>query len=262
MNWHAVVLAADRERANPVAAAAGAPCKSLVPLAGAPLLARVLAALEGCPLIEAIVLVGPAETIWRRHALNSIKPLRWLPPAASPSLSAWRGMETVPPRQPVLLTTSDLAFPDSAVFTEFCRRAQDSGVDLAVGLVPHRLVVRRFPGVRRTALRFADGPFCTCNLFAFLTPKGREFVHFWRRLEQQRKRPWRLIRELGAVTLVRYLLGRLTTAEVARQVEKKLGIRVRFVILEHPEAAVDIDTPEDLALARSWLEAGSAPGAR
>ena len=262
MNWHAVVLAADRERDNPVAQAAGAPCKSLVPLAGQPLLGRVLAALEACPRIETVVIVGPAEAIWRRHPLECRKPLRWRPPAASPSLSAWRGMETLPPQDPVLLTTSDLAFPNPGVFGEFCRRAQASGADLAVGLVPHRLVSERFPDVRRTALRFADGPFCTCNLFAFLTPKGREFVRFWRHLEQQRKRPWRLIRALGLVTLLRYLLGRLTTAEVAERVFRKLGIRVRFVILERPEAAVDIDTPEDLALARRWLETGSAPGAQ
>ncbi len=263
MNFAAIVLAADRRPPDPVARAAGAPCKSLTPLAGKPLLSRVIAALDQSRLVERIVVCGPEEAAWRNLTLpRSGKPVRWIPPAPSPSLSAWNGLEQVPKEMPALLTTADIAFPKATTFDDFCRQARNGDTDVAVGLVPLAPVNERFPDVRRTALKFADGPFCTCNLFAFLTPRGRELVTFWRRLEQERKRPWRMIRQLGIVPLVRYWRGRLTTAEVAGRVEERLGIRVRFVILNEPEAAIDIDTPEDLALARRYLEAArrSPPG--
>ncbi len=255
MSFAAIVLAADRRPPDPVARAAGAPCKSLAPLAGKPLLLRVIAALDQSRIIDRIVVCGPQEAIWRNLTLpRSEKTVHWIPPSPSPSLSAWNGLEQVSPEMPALLTTADVAFPHAEIFDNFCQHALDSDADVAVGLVPLALVNARFPDVRRTALNFADGPFCTCNLFAFLTPRGRELVAFWRRLEQERKRPWRMIRHLGIAPLLCYWLGRLTTTEVADRVEKRLGIRVRFVILREPEAAIDIDTPEDLALARRYLE--------
>ncbi|HEB77148.1 MAG TPA: MobA-like NTP transferase domain containing protein [Methylothermaceae bacterium] len=255
MSFAAIVLAADRSPPDPVAQISGAPCKSLTPLAGKPLLFRVTEALNQCRSVERIVVCGPQETLWRRLTLpHHDKPLVWVPPAPSPSLSAWRGLEQIPGDMPALLTTADIAFPKAETFDDFCRQAAGGGADVAVGVVPLQLVTERFPEVRRTALKFSDGPFCTCNLFAFLTPKGRELVRFWRRLEQERKRPWRMIRQLGIGLLLRYWFGRLNTAQVADRVERLLGVRVRFVILTDPEAAVDIDTPEDLALAQRWLK--------
>ncbi len=256
MKFSTIVLAADREGENPVAKAANAPCKVMVPVAGKPMLQRILAALDECPVIEEIVLGGPAEEIWRGISFTKSldKPCEWITPDTSPSRSAWRCIERIETQRPVLLTTADIAFPSSQVFTEFCRRAIDREADVAVGLVPYRDVVERFPGVRRTPLKFADGPFCTCNLFAFLTPKGRELILAWRKLEQDRKRPWRLIRVLGLLPLLRYLARRLTTDEIARHVKRKLQIKVAFIRLPFPEAAIDVDTVEDLNFVRKLLD--------
>ncbi|GAB6068706.1 hypothetical protein JCM13664_20270 [Methylothermus subterraneus] len=257
-----LLLAADRPGPNPVAKAAGVPAKSLVPLAGQALLARVLEALARCPAIERCLLVGPSSAILADHPIaSSLKApwIDWIPPESSPSLSALAGLSRVPEDRPVLLTCADLAFPSSQVFEDFCRKSSSCGGDVAVGLIPYAQVVARFPGIRRTLLRFSDGPFCTCNLFAFLTPEGRRIVAFWRALEQERKRPWRLIRALGSLALIRYLLGRLSTLEVSQQVEKKLGLRVNFIVLPYPEAAIDVDTEDDLRRVLKLLEP-SPPG--
>lgn len=252
-----ILLAADRESQNPVAKAAGVPCKSLAVLAGEPMLARVLKALEECPSIARCLVVGPARKTLEGHPVASLLEslrLEWVPPEPSPSLSTLAGLKRISEDRPVLLTTADLAFPASRTFEDFCHQATALGGDVAVGLIPYPEVAARFPRVRRTLLKFADGPFCTCNLFAFLTPKGRRLVCFWRRLEQERKHPRRLIRVLGTSTLLRYLLGCLSTQELARRVEKKLGIKVSFVVLPYPEAAIDVDTEDDLQLVRRLLE--------
>jgi len=252
MKFATILLAADREGNNPVAKAAGTPCKVLAPIHGKSLLERVLTALEACPTIGRIILCGPSEPIMQTIELPTAghKPCEWIAPAQSPSLSAWKCTQHIDSDTPVLLTSADTAFPNPAVFSHFCHEVMAGKADVAVGLVPHGKVMQRFPGIRRTPLNFADGPFCTCNLFAFPTPEGRKIIRFWRRLEQQRKRPWKLIRELGVWPLMRYLTGTLTTAEVSRQVERKLGIKVAFVILPFAEAAVDVDTAEDLNFVR------------
>lgn len=252
-----LLLAADREGRNPVAQAAGVPAKSLILLEGKPMLVRVLETLKRCPSIERCLLLGPTWEILADHPIASLLKaprLEWIPPQSSPSLSALAGLSRIPGNRPVLLTTADIAFPAVQIFEDFCRQASACGGDVAVGLIPYSKVAARFPGVRRTILKFADGPFCTCNLFAFFTPEGRRLVEFWRRLEQERKRPWRLIRVLGALTLLRYLLGRLSTYEISRQVERKLRLKVNFVVLPYPEAAVDVDTEDDLRLVRKMLK--------
>ena len=69
--------------------------------------------------------------------------------------------------------------------------------DLAVALVASKALVARFPDAIRTYLRFADERYSGANLFAFLTPRARTAVHFWKTAESFRKRPWRLVAAFG-----------------------------------------------------------------
>ncbi|HCW90552.1 MAG TPA: MobA-like NTP transferase domain containing protein, partial [Marinobacter sp.] len=57
--WSALVLAADRHENDPVAVDAGVPCKALAPVAGVPMLQRVLDAISASDRIRRITLVGP-----------------------------------------------------------------------------------------------------------------------------------------------------------------------------------------------------------
>jgi hypothetical protein len=47
--------------------------------------------------------------------------------------------------------------------------------------------------------------FCSCNLFAFLTPRAKKAAEFWRQCERNRKKPWRMMRVVGWQVVVRYL---------------------------------------------------------
>ena len=60
MRFDAIVLAADRGRNDPVAAAAGVAAKCLTPIAGSPMVVRVVRALEQSGCVHRIVLCGPA----------------------------------------------------------------------------------------------------------------------------------------------------------------------------------------------------------
>jgi hypothetical protein len=80
-------------------------------------------------------------------------------------------------------------------------------------------------------------------------------VEFWSQIERERKHPLRLIRTLGGLAVVRYVLGWLSLADALGRLGRQLGLHVQEVLLPFPEAAIDVDTPEDLALAETILAA-------
>jgi CTP:molybdopterin cytidylyltransferase MocA len=215
------------------------------------MLLRVLNALGPVPGLDQIVVVGPtaaalAASPQLAAGLERDRVAR-LDPEPSPSRSAGAGLRALGVDVPILITTADHALLTSRLVVEFLEGSRVSGADLAVGLVSFSRVQAAFPGVRRTVLRFQDDAYCTCNLFAVLTPAGSRVIDYWVRVEQQRKHPARLVAGiLGPGAVMRYLLGRLTLDEALSRASQQLGACIAPVILNEPEASVDVDTPDDL----------------
>ena len=78
-------------------------------------------------------------------------------------------------------------------------------------------------------------------------------VSFWRRVEQDRKKPWRMIRLLGPGTLLSFALGRLTLDAALAAFGRRTGTALAAVEMPFADAAVDVDRPGDLTLAESIL---------
>ena len=72
----------------------------------------------------------------------------------------------------------------------------------------------------------------------------------WRRVENERKRPVKMLSELGWLVVLRYLLGRLSLKEALRRISQRMGVRVGVVLLPFPEAAVDVDSVADWQVAQ------------
>ncbi|MCZ6530463.1 MAG: nucleotidyltransferase family protein [Chloroflexi bacterium] len=251
----AVVLAGDRTPDDPVARAAGVSCKALVPVAGTPMVMRVLGALDLARDVGARMLCGPSRTAVDEHAdlkaLIESGAVQWMEPQATPSTSASTAMDSLSEPGPVLLTTADHALLTAPVIDYFCSEARAKGCDLVVALARYELVASAYPGVRRTALRLRDGGYCGCNLFAFLTPPARAAAAFWRRVEHQRKQPLRLITTLGWIAVFRYLTGQLSLGEGLARLSRRMGLSVEVVMLPFPEAALDVDTASDWTLVQT-----------
>lgn len=257
--FHALILAADRGPGDPVARAAGVASKPLAEVAGTPMVLRVLGALDGAVTVASRTLVGPPREALRDlpalAALVGSGAVDWVPNAATPSGSALAGLERLPAGARVLLTTADHALLEPRVVDHFCRQALGSRADLVVALASRELVERAYPGARRTLIKLRDGQFGGCNLFAFLTPRARRAAAFWRRVEQHRKRPLKLVSVLGWGAVLRYLLGRLTLEQALDRLSAAMGVRIGVVMMPYPEAALDVDTVQDLGLIESILRA-------
>ncbi len=247
--FSALVLAADRGPDDPVARAAGVPCKSLTPIGGIPMVFRVVDALQASREVAAINLCGPPESILnqadRLRDLVASNNVKWFANQATPSTSAYHVLQQLPDGVPVILTTADHALLNPPIIDYFCRHARESGCDVVIGIARHEKVIRAYPQTRRTATRLADDAYCGCNLFAFLTPRARIAADFWRQVEAQRKRPLRVIRILGWTAVLRYLMGQLSLAEALKLVSDRLGFKAGAVIMPFAEAAVDVDSVND-----------------
>lgn len=253
----AIVLAGDRGPEDPVARAAAVCCKALVPVGGRPMVLRVLHALEKSSNIDARLVCGSTARLRGRDPeldeMIASGKVRWVENESSPSLSTQAAFNALPQNQPVLVTTADHALLTPQMVDGFCAEAMESGCDVVAGLAHSGLVAAAFPGSRRTVTRLRDGSYCGCNLFAFLTPGGRQAAAFWRRVEAQRKHPLKIVKALGFGAVLRYLLGRLTFQEGLARLSTLMDAHAGVVWMPQAEAAVDVDKVEDWVLAEEFL---------
>jgi len=248
MKWTAVVLAGSRGSADPVAKAAGVSHKAFAPVAGKPMIGHVLDALAEAPSIgRVIVVIEPDAPEIPRPGIERIDAAR------SPSLSALSGFVEAGP--PVLVTTADHPLLTAAMVEALIAGASASGADVAAAVADRPVVEQAGSTARRTYLKFRDAQVSGCNIFAMMTPEARAALAFWRTIETERKRPWRIAWTIGLGTLIAYVTGLLTTEGAARAVGRVAGCRAKLVLLPFPDAAHDVDKPEDLAFAERRMAA-------
>ena len=254
LRFNAIVLAADRGRNDPVAAAAGVVAKCLTPIAGVPMVLRVIHALQQSGRVDTILLCGPAGNILQQSPeLSQVldgKRIRWIGPLGSPSASAAAALSALPEDQPVLLTTGDHALLRPDMVQHFLDQSSAGCFDVAVALAPHELVQKAYPWTRRTVLKFSDGHYCGCNLFAFLSMRGRSMAQRWQKVESRRKQPIRVVGLVGWSAMVLYALGALSLAGAMGRISRQTGLAAGAIIMPFAEAAIDVDSAADLSLAR------------
>ena len=252
----ALVLAGSRGASDPVAAAAGMAQKCLVPAGGRAMLCRVLDTLLASPSIGRIyvTLQDPAAIEADAELGRRLGPrVALLAGDRTPSLSVAAALAAIPDPYPMLVTTADHPLLTPEIVGHFTAEAAASGADVAAGLTASGVLLAVYPDSKRTWLRFRDERYSGANLFALLTPRAAGAVHFWRRVEADRKKPWRIARAFGYGSLLAYLLGRLTLDDAMRRVSRVIGCEARAVRLPFAEAAIDVDKPADLALVDSIL---------
>lgn len=253
------MLAGRRSSDDPLADAAGAPHRALLEIEGEPMLARVVRQLLAWPSIEHVLInidapellsIDPVFEQWA--ASGQVEIVR---STDSPSQSVLESLEQAGLGEgPVLVTTADHALLDAAMLSAFFEASERSAVDLCLALVPRQAIQARFPEAKRTYLRFKNESYSGANLFLFRTPQAKDAALFWRRVESQRKQPWRIARAFGLTNLILFLTRRLDLSAAFERVSRVIGIRVRAIELTQAEAAVDVDKIDDLVLVRRILE--------
>lgn len=230
--------------------------KALLPLGGRVMVDYVIAALDACPEISQLVLVGPLEVC---SLYNSEPGMLYASPGNTPLESFTAGMNALGERAfPwVLACTGDIPFLTTEAVTDFIARCCQREADVYYPIVRQETAEKRFPGVKRTYARLRDGTFTGGNLLLVkreiidsCLSKAEEFIRL-------RKKPTALARLVGLGVLWKYFIGQLTVREAECRVSNLLGARGVAVLSDYPEIGVDVDKPSDLELARRELARGS-----
>ena len=246
----ALVLAGSRAGGDPLAVHAGVSHKALIDIGGQTMLQRVLAALDAAPEVARIVIVIEKPEIVA--TLTGIaKPVTAMTPASGPSASVAAALAEQ--GTPMFVTTADHPLLDARWVAEFIAGVP-ADADAAVALAHRSAVNRAAPESQRTWLRFADGDYSGCNLFLFRRPAAQGLVQLWQQLEVDRKRPVAMLKRLGFSYALRYRLGRLSLDEAMARLGELSGTRVAAVSLTDGRAAIDVDKPADLELARRLVQ--------
>jgi len=255
--WTALVLAGQRPGVDRLAAHFGREAKALIPVAGVPMLARVLRALADTPQIARIIVMAQdAPTLLEDPALAWTKGDARIQPRVSGrtiSGSVLAAVQDPAVGLPVLVTTADNVMLTPATVAEFVAGAGAS--DVSVAFVERGNLEAAVGPNKRTWLAFRDGAFTGANLFALTGPSSTNALRFWEKVEADRKSVLRLAAHFGPVLMVRLLLRRMDLSAALAAAGAKLGASAAPVVLSDGRMGVDVDKPEDHTLAERLLTA-------
>lgn len=253
--WTVLLLAGQRPGGDPVAAAFGRSSKALIPVAGEAMLGRVARCLVEVPAIRRIVILAQDTDALRSDPcigwINSDSRITFQTSQDSISKSVLAATRRDPAIWPVLVTTADHPLLTSSIVQAFMDAAPES--DVAVGLVERRGLLAKYPDAHRTWLHFKCGAYTGANLFALRSSAVEPLLHLWADVEQDRKKAWRIAARFGPLLLLRALTRTITLDEAVGEVGRRLGAKAQPVILDQPEAGIDVDKLSDHALAEAII---------
>jgi len=245
----AIVLAGGREPGL----GAQIPNKAFLEVGGRPLVAYVVAALQGSRRIGRIAAVGPIDELRRTLPTGVLVVADGSSIMDNVVIAAnMLGAEGL-----TLVAGADIPLVTSQVIDEFLADCAQDPADFYYAVVPQQAMERDFPGARKTYVRLTDGAFCGGSVMLFnlqVLARVRPLVE---RALAARKQPWVLAQLFGWSIVMKFAAGRLSIDELVAKAAEVSSITVRPVILPRPELALDVDVgkPENLQLIRTALEA-------
>ncbi len=254
--WNAIVLAASRGPDDPMAKAYGVPHKCAIPIAGKPMLARVVEALQQCGVVSEIAISIESKSVIADVLGSQANTVTWIASDRSAPLSAIAAIRAQP-KFPVLITTGDHPLLTPEMVRVTCQQALALKADVTVGLATAETITAAYPLTKRTYFSLGGDRVSGCNLFTVHNERGLRLLEKWSDLEKNRKKPWKLVFAFGLHPILLYLLKRLTPAKAFDFVSRKLSIKVSPNILPFAEAAIDVDKPADKELVEQILLARS-----
>lgn len=253
--YTALVLAGRRGPDDPLASSRGASHRALLPVAGVPMLARVLTALRGARHVGRIWVSIDAPDVLE-SVLAPFRDVSLHRSVESPARSVVDALDSMNAER-VLVTTADHALLSGARVDGFLAGAAATQADVAVGVVERSAFADADASAARTWIRLRCGSYTGANLFAFQHARARNAATFFARAERHRKKPWRMVAALGPTLALEYLAGTLDLESACRQVSRSAGAVIRPVLLDDAAAAIDVDKAADLDLAEKILAESS-----
>jgi len=248
-----VVIPAAGRLTGEWAAAAGTDVKALLRIGGVTIIERMVPVLRDSGA-RRVVIVGPASLA---EALPSLAVDAWLAEVGSAPANILVGLDWLREREgdePVLIATADLPFLSVDAVQGFLS-ACPSEADLCVPIISRASFRAKFPDTVDDYVHLADGDWTLGCLFRVRPAAISRNRAQLDRVFAARKSKLGMARLLGARFLVKFLLRRLTLAEITAKCESLLGCTGAVVLGCAPELAFDLDTVDEARYAERLFSA-------
>lgn len=256
-NIFSVILLAGDRISDELAKSSPRDRKALLTVGGQPMILHILNTLVSTTRVGSITIVGnrvqeienyPLVGEWCSSRGHPDR-INFVEGEKSPATSVVAILKALSLPFPVLVTTADSPLLTIETLDAFCDQALSlDGADVAVGLANEQDIRVAFPSSRRTFIRLGGQGYSGCNLFALMSGESSRAAEIWCDVERKRKRPWQLVSYFGMTTLFKALLGRLDLDSAFSAVSRFMKLNVKAVVLRDPEAAMDVDRLEHIAI--------------
>jgi GTP:adenosylcobinamide-phosphate guanylyltransferase len=238
---------------EPLYALTGAGYKSMLAIAGKPMIQWVLDALNQARHVDQIFVVGLPQDI---H-LDSRKPLTMLADCGDMVANIRAGAREIMSRFSnevyALTVSADIPAVTAEMADWVAERVLEADYELYYNVIERRVMETRYPDSRRTYLHLKGLECCGGDLNAIRLSLAADDNPLWERLIAARKSPLRQAGLIGYDTLFLLLLRQLSIPAAEAAAGRKLGIRAKALRCPYAELGMDVDKPFQLEIVRADL---------
>jgi len=253
--YPALVLAGySSETPDPLAIAMGVERKSLITIAGKPMVYWVVKALRKRSRVNQIYIVGMGP----EDPVDFETDVIYIPNQNKHFDNVMAGFEAVHARQPdeafLLVASADIPTLQASTVKWFVETCEAMDGDLFYSVVEKEVMEAAFPDSRRSYVPVVEGKFCGGDLFFVRIAIAHNNEHLVRDLLAKRKSTLQQARLLGFSTIIKFLFRRLSIKDAEGLSERLLQAKGHVVISPYADLAMDADKPHQLETVRAKLE--------
>jgi len=255
----ALVLAASRKGpGDEVAKIQGKSHKCLVKLNGTAMIERVLQTVVDTPEVTRIFISVEDAAVLREVP----KVAAWLdsgmvvPITSKGNLaeSLFSAVHDIEDPYPLIITAGDNALHTPEMLSHFCTEVSKSDADAFIAMARAQLILDKYPEGARAFHRLKDDAYSSCNLYAVNNDKGVNGAKPFATGGQFGKKPMRIAKGFGVLSLILYKMKWLTLEGVTTRISKAIKAKTQAVLMPWAEGPIDVDNPKDYALVTRILK--------
>lgn len=247
MSW-GIVIVAGGFVSDPLASRIGSPRKALAPFGERTSIEIVHQAAMDSGLGPVVVLSG-------EDILQTYPQYRGVLEVGSAIDNAIAGAKELGTER-VMILPADLPLIKPEHLSHFAEEVEHRipySTWFAAGLSPFGKAKQKFPGADLEPLYLRDGGFLAGSMFASTLDGLQQGKDFFNAVRHNRKSQFRMLREIGFSTMIRFFLRKISLVEAETRIGQILG-GAAFIIADcEPDTMMDFDTVADYEYLRTRL---------
>jgi len=255
-----VILAGKRTVHNQLLEFAGdVNNKALIEIDGKAMIQHVINSLNESRYIANIYLVAPED--FKEWSFDSEKPLEIIPCGDTVVENLLIAIRQSGEAESVVITTCDNPLFRGFMLDEFIQQCLMTDADFYYSVGKESVIKANYPQVMRTYVPGKDDSYTGANAYFVNKKRFSADENILAKIDSYRKTPWKYIKLLGWMPLMKFALKRITLEEVETRASKIIGCRFKLIPMPYPECGIDVDKVSDLTFVRELVQKRGWPNA-